>query len=293
MIIGALGPAGSYSQKAVDEWSKGRHVTSLEIVYFQDIQDVFESVHDKTVDAGIVPIENSIEGSIGITLDQLLESSVVIVGEVVVPIKHCLLSKGTLDDIRIILSHPQALAQCRQFLKSSFPNTEIRTTGSTSHAAKLAHEFVEMAAIASRESAEKYRLEILIKDIQDKKNNHTRFIVISSPDISKEIKKITSDIRIPDGQDYRTSIIVYIEKDSPGALYTILGEFASRDINLTRIESRPSKRALGDYVFYIDFNGSINKKDIKEAIDGVAMKVKNIKVLGSYPIHHYPEQTDN
>lgn len=169
MNIGALGPAGSYSQKAVDEWSKSRHVTSLEIVYYQDIQDVFESVQDRTVDAGIIPIENSIEGSIGITLDQLLESSVVIVGEVVVPIQHCLLSKGTLDDIRIILSHPQALAQCRQFLKSNFPNTEIRTTGSTSHAAKLSNEFAEMAAIASRESADKYGLEILITDIQDKK----------------------------------------------------------------------------------------------------------------------------
>ncbi|MBW6471398.1 MAG: prephenate dehydratase [Methanosarcinaceae archaeon] len=291
MKIGVLGPKGSYSEKAAKQWiteQKSKDQVSLE--YYNDIPDTISAIIDRTVDIGIVPIENSIEGSIGITLDMLLENEVNIIGEIVVPIEHCLLSKGKLSGIRVILSHPQALAQCRQFIKSHFENAEIRTTGSTSHAAKLANEFDEMAAIASRESAEMYGLDILIPNIQDRKENHTRFVAIELPD-GASAKTDTRSSR----DNFKTSIIVYLKKDRPGALYELIGEFAKRDINLTRIESRPSKRELGDYIFYIDFAGHIGDAIIKDALDNITSNVGMLKMLGSYPTcnFEYNSNPDN
>jgi prephenate dehydratase len=278
MIVGVLGPAGSYSEKAAKRWSKKLEHTDIPVFnYYEDITDTFSAVVNKTVDYGVVPVENSIEGSVGITLDQLFENEITITGEIVVPIEHCLLSKGNLSDIKIILSHPQALAQCRNFLKTHFKNTELRTTGSTSHAAKLATEFDEMAAIASRSSAEMYGLKILIPNIQDHNENYTRFLVIKSKNKTSNIKSI------PTEHLYKTSIIVYLDQNRPGALYEILEEFAKNDINLTKIESRPSKKALGDYLFYIDFEGCIQDKTIKGALDNLSRKVKMLKNLGSYP----------
>ena len=280
MNMGVLGPKGSYSEKAAKQWiteQKSKNKVSLE--YYDDIPDTISAIVDRTVDIGVVPIENSIEGSVGITLDMLLENDLNIIGEIVVPIEHCLLSKGSLSNIRVILSHPQALAQCRQFIKTNFENTDIRTTGSTSHAAKLANEFEEMAAIASRESAQMYGLDILIPNIQDRKENHTRFIAIEAHD---GIMQKTAAASKKD--DFKTSIIVYLKKDRPGALYELIGEFAKRDINLTRIESRPSKRELGDYIFYIDFAGHINDANIKDALDNITSNVGMLKMLGSYPI---------
>ncbi len=280
MNMGVLGPKGSYSEKAAKQWiteQKSKNKVSLE--YYDDIPDTISAIVDRTVDIGVVPIENSIEGSVGITLDMLLENDLNIIGEIVVPIEHCLLSKGSLSNIRVILSHPQALAQCRQFIKTNFENTDIRTTGSTSHAAKLANEFEEMAAIASRESAQMYGLDILIPNIQDRKENHTRFIAIEAHDGVMEKTAAASK-----KDDFKTSIIVYLKKDRPGALYELIGEFAKRDINLTRIESRPSKRELGDYIFYIDFAGHINDANIKDALDNITSNVGMLKMLGSYPI---------
>ncbi|MBN1134773.1 MAG: prephenate dehydratase [Methanosarcinaceae archaeon] len=282
MIIGVLGPTGSYSEKAAEKWiakNGGSKVVYLQ--YYDDILDTVSAVLDKTVDLGIIPVENSLEGSVGITLDMLNENDLKIVGEMVVTIKHCLLSKGKLSDIKIILSHPQALAQCRKFLKKRFENAEIRTTGSTSHAAKLANEFEEMAAIASRESAQMYGLKVLIQDIQDKKENHTRFIVIKAGSTVKTPSE--PEPSLSENVSYKTSIIVYLKKDRPGALYELLGKFAKRGINLTRIESRPSKRALGDYIFYIDFEGHINDEVIRNALDNITSSVGMLKILGSYP----------
>ena len=282
MNMGVLGPKGSYSEKAAKRWITGQESkTSVSLEYYDDIPDTISAIVDKTVEIGVVPIENSIEGSVGVTLDMLLENDLNIIGEIVVPIEHCLLSKGELSDIRVILSHPQALAQCRQFIKTHFGNAEIRTTGSTSHAAKLANEFEEMAAIASRESAQMYGLDILIPNIQDRKENHTRFIVIEAHEklsAKSGIQSISSDLY------FKTSIIVYLKKDRPGALYELIGEFAKRNINLTRIESRPSKRELGDYIFYIDFAGHIDDANIKDALDNITSNVGMLKMLGSYPI---------
>ncbi len=282
MIIGVLGPKGTYTEKAAKQWiqENGREGKDV-LEYCADIQDVFSLLESGACDIGVVPLENSIEGSVGITLDRLLENDVNIIGETIVTIEHCLLSRGKKEEIKVILSHPQGLGQCRQFLKDQFPAAELRTTGSTSHAAKLATEFDEMAAIASPETAEMYDLNIIIPNIQDRKHNHTRFVIITRSNIPESVQKyITKDKQ---DSSYKTSIIVYLDRDRPGALYAILGEFAKNNINLTRIESRPSKKVLGDYVFYIDFEGNINDTIIKDAISNIESNVGMLKILGSYP----------
>lgn len=293
MIIGALGPEGSYSEKAVQIWILRHRLDSVEIQYFADIEDAFLAVIQKKSDLSIVPIENSIEGSVGVTLDLLHENGVEIVGEIVVKIEHCLLSKGGPEKIKVILSHPQGLAQCRHFLKKYFPEAELRSTGSTSHAARLAGEFEEMAAIASPEAAECYRLKVLLPNIQDRKQNYTRFIALraagknTAEQVFEQVLCDTEDkTNRPENSShsaFKTSIIVYLEKDRPGALYEILGAFAKNKINLTRIESRPSKKELGDYHFYIDFEGHISDAIIKETLKEIKTKTDTLKILGSYP----------
>lgn len=267
MRIGVLGPEGSYSEKAALAWSKRSPEATL--VYLKDFEEVMKEVEDGDLEAGVVPLENSLEGAVTVTMDLLLRLSVVIVGEVNLPIRHCLVGRGE-SEVRVILSHPQALAQCRQYLREHFPEAEIRTTGSTSHAAKLAQEFPEMAAIAGPEAAAMYGLRVLAKEIQDERDNVTRFIVAGR--------------RIPEptGRD-KTSLIIYLQRDRPGALFSILQEFALRSINLTRIESRPSRRELGDYYFYIDLEGHISDRNVSEALDAIKEKAAMVKVLGSYP----------
>ncbi len=265
--IGVLGPQGTYSEKAALLWSRRQPEASL--VYFPDFEEILEAVEEGAVDAGIVPVENSLEGAVTAVMDLLLRLDVAIVGEVNLPIRHCLVGQGQ-GEIKVILSHPQALAQCRQYLHEHFPGAEIRTTGSTSHAARLAQEFPEMAAIAGQEAAERYSLKILAREIQDAEDNVTRFIVAGK------------SYAAPTGRD-KTSLIIYLDKDRPGALYSILGEFASRSINLTRIESRPSRKGLGDYYFYIDLEGHMNDMALGEAIGAVKEKAAMVRVLGSYP----------
>lgn len=265
MIFGLLGPEGTYSEKAALIWN-----SESELRYYDDVIDVVRSLVEGEIEEGIIPIENSLEGSVGISLDLLREYDVRIIGEVFVPIRHCLLAKGDISEVRIVLSHPQPIAQCRLFIKENLKGVEIRTTGSTAHAAKLACEFEEMAAIASEESGLRYDLNVLYRDIQDYSDNVTRFVVLSKDGI-----KSTGDDK--------TSILIYSQKDRPGALYEILKEFAKRDINLTKIESRPSKKAMGDYVFYIDCEGHEEDLEVKEALENINKNVYMLKVLGSYP----------
>ncbi len=270
MIIGILGPEGSFSEKAAKQWND-----KADLRYYEDILDTVDALLRNEVDYCIVPIENSLEGSVAVTLDLLMEHQLKIGGEVIVQIKHFLLSKGRLQDIRIVLSHPQALSQCRKYIKRNFKNVEVRSALSTSLAAKQASESKHIAAIASTEASQLYGLDILAENIQDVNENFTRFVVIG-----KNTPSAT-------GND-KTSIIVYLEKNRPGALYEILGEFANRGIDLTKIESRPSKKALGDYLFYIDLKGHIEDKIIKDALEKVKSKAGMLKILGSYPVAEDP-----
>ena len=265
--IAVLGPQGTYSEKAALLWCKERRASNL--VYFPDFESVLDSVRQERVEAGIVPVENSLEGAVTAVMDLLLRLDVVIVGEVNLPIRHCLVGRGG-GEIRVILSHPQALAQCRKYLHEHYPDAEIRTTGSTSHAARLAQEFPEMAAIAGQDAADRYGLAILAREIQDAGENTTRFIVVAREGVG------------PSGRD-KTSLVIYLDRDRPGALYSILEEFARRNINLTRIESRPSRKGLGDYYFYIDLEGHMQDQEVGEAVAAARDKAAMVKVLGSYP----------
>lgn len=264
MRIGVLGPEGTYSETAAKSWCP-----DAELKYFGDFEEVLVAVEAEDVEAGVVPLENSLEGAVPLTMDSLLRLKVLIIGEVNLPIRNCLLGKGG-SEIRVILSHPQPLAQCRQYIREHYPKAEVRTTGSTSHAAKLAQEFPEMAAIAGAGTAKIYGLKVLARDIQDVAENVTRFAVVGN-----EMPPVT-------GRD-KTSLVIYLDKDRPGALYDILQEFARRGINLTRIESRPSRRGLGDYYFYIDLEGHVSDRPVKEALRGIGKKASMVKVLGSYP----------
>jgi len=267
-VVGVLGPEGTFSEYAAKEWVNDRS----EFRYFDDISEIVSSVGNG-VDFGVVPTENSVEGSVGSTLDALLKCPVTIVGEIVLPIRHCLLAKNKTTPITLIktiMSHPQAIAQCRRFLREHFSGTDIQVTASTAHAAKLASTQDGVAAIAYAETASHYGLDILFEGIQDVDENQTRFIVLGT------------DALPPTGND-KTSIIVALRKDRSGALHELLGEFASRNINLTKIESRPTRKALGDYLFYIDFQGHIRDESVRDALQSIRKMVATLKVLGSYP----------
>jgi prephenate dehydratase len=281
MRIGILGPEGTFSETAAMLWLKGSRKgrgkeEDVQIKYYETIVDVSESIVRKEVDYGIVPIENSLEGSVGETLDLLSsednEPGVCIIGEILIPIQICLLAKDSRARIRKVVSHPHALAQCKQFIRERLKakGVEVKSVDSTAAAAKMAMEDEEVAALASEAAAKRYGLTILAENVQDRESV-TRFVALSTSNIETEAT----------GKD-KTSLLIYL-RDRPGALYEVLGEFAQRNINLTKIESRPSKRALGDYMFHIDCEGHLEDKEIKEALEGVKRKVARLKVLGAYP----------
>ena len=275
MEIGILGPEGTFSETAAMLWLKeGGRIDNFAIKYYETIFDVSETVLKKEVNYGIVPIENSLEGSVGDTLDVLSSENadeMQIVGEVLVPIRICLLFNGSFPEIKKIASHHHALAQCKQFIRERLKGVALKYVDSTASAAKLAAQSEQIAALASAEAAKMYGVNILAEDVQDK-DSVTRFVVLSSSGMKAA----------PTGKD-KTSILLYV-KERPGALYEVLGEFALRGLNLTKIESRPSKRALGDYMFYIDCEGHLEEAEIKEALEGVEKKATMLKILGTYPI---------
>ena len=281
MKIGILGPAGTFSEDAAELWLKGRNENLVEMKYYETIFDVSESLLRKEVDYGIVPIENSLEGSVGETLDVLSSENreeIQIVGEVLVPINICLLAQTFKKSlIKMVVSHPHALAQCKPFIRERLKGVEVKSVDSTASAAKLASQSEEIAALASKAAAQKYGLNILEENVQDY-DSVTRFIVLSSAAAASGIKTAPT----PTGRD-KTSVLIYL-KDYPGALYDVLGEFAHRGINLTKIESRPSKRALGDYMFHIDCEGHIEEEKVKRALEAIARKVAMLKILGAYPM---------
>jgi len=263
MHIATLGPAGTFSHHAARAY-----MADAEVVLVGDLEDVFEAVEGGACERGLVPLENSLEGSVSLALDLLSTHSLYIVGEHVEPIRQYLLSRGTMDEVRIVVSHPQALAQCRSFLRRELRNAEIRATGSTAHAARMAQEFSEMAAIAPLDAAATYDLKVLLKDIQDGPDNHTRFVAVAAE---------TDE----EGAD-KTSLLLEVEH-RPGALFNVLRAFARRDVNLTKIESRPSKRRLGEYVFFIDIQGSKNEPRVAGAIEDAQCHCVSLRILGSYP----------
>jgi prephenate dehydratase len=243
----------------------------------KSFQDVFDAAENGEVEYIVVPVENSIEGSINEIYDLLLQTKMNVVGEIYQRIRHCLIANRDAKMIRYVHSHPQALAQCRAYLqKKGFKPVP---TYDTAGAAKMIKEtkMADSAAIASKRAAELYGMEILDEGIEDRKNNYTRFLVLSP----KKKKSGKSDPHDGDNQHHKTSIIFSV-RHVPGALFGILGEFAIRKINLTKIESRPTKETPWEYNFYVDFEGHLQNKAVHEALLSIKTKTAYVKILGSY-----------
>lgn len=276
--VGYLGPEGTFSEGASLQYKK--KIGKADFLPFSSFHDIIIAAHKGKIDEGIVPIENSVEGTIGIVTDMLVnEVSLKIKQELVIPVKHYLLSKFKvpLNSITEVLSHPQVIDQCKNYLRKKLPKAKIRFSYSTAEAARQVATTVELrgievpAAIATIEAAKLYRLHVIASKINDYPDNSTRFIVLAKNDHPRT------------GKD-KTSIVFSILKDRPGGLHNILGEFAKRGINLTKIESRPTKKTLGDYYFFIDMYGHRKDRLLSDALSYVAKKASFLKVLGSYPL---------
>jgi prephenate dehydratase len=263
-LISFLGPKGTFTHEVAN-------MLGDELIPYCNIPAVMESVANCETEYGVVPIENSIEGPVGITLDSLAHKfDLKIFKEIVIPInQNLIVNKGCkLEDIEDVYSHGQAIAQCHEFLSQS--KIQPHYAVSTANAAKSIVGDKTKAAIGNAMAAELYGLEILKANIQDTDNNETRFIVVSNDDHE------------PTGDD-KTSIIFSIYEDRPGGLYNILGIFQKDNINLTKIESRPSKKGLGKYMFFVDFNGHKDDEVIHNIIAEIKENTYFLKVLGSYP----------
>jgi len=268
MKIATLGPKGTFSELACEKYQE--KAGKGEIVFCKNLKEVFDLVNSKKTDVGIAPLENLLDGSVGETLDLLYKSDLNIIRELVIEIHHCIAGLSYLKDVKTVLSHPKALGQCLEHITRN--KFETRETVSTAEAMKIVskNKNKELAAIGTEIAAKEYGLKILEKNIEDKDNNVTRFAVISR---NKSIKE--------KGKEYKTSIVVHLIEDRPGLLYDLLKPFSIRKINLTKIESRPTKITLGEYIFYIDLKGHEQDKDVRDALNEVK-KLAKLKILGSY-----------
>ncbi len=265
MTIAYFGPEATFTHQAAIR----KFGSSLQYSPHKTIADVFTEVSKGRADYGVVPVENSTEGVVTHTLDMFVDSDLKIVAQIILPIQQCLIGNTRRDRIKKVYSHPQPLAQCRQYLQLHLASAEIVETSSTTRAAELAAKEKGAAAIASSLAAERYGLKILEKDIQDSSSNATRFFVLGrqcSP---------------PTGND-RTSLMLSVTH-RVGALHRVLAPFNLFKVNLTRIESRPNKRKAWEYFFFVDCDGHIQDKKLAQTIERIQRDCNFLKVLGSYP----------
>lgn len=289
LSVGYLGPRGTFTEEAAVRFfrvgedarrdaSEGGHPPPT-LVPYRTIPEVLADVQAGKLDQGVVPIENSNEGSVAVTLDVLVHDvDLQINGEVVLPIRHHLMARPGvgLEQIEEVLSHPQALAQCRRSLDKLLPGIAQSAATSTAEAAKIvAASKRPVAALGNSLAAALNGLEIIRMDMQDLEGNATRFVVVGRESMP------------PTGHD-KTSIVFAFGADRPGNLYRALKAFADRNVNLTKLESRPAKRSLGDYIFFVDMEGHPGEAPIQEALQEVKVECAFFKVLGAYPRIDYP-----
>ncbi len=260
-----LGPAGTYSHRAAN-------AVADEVEFRESVTSIVEAVADGSYARGVVPIENSIEGSVTESLDALAEYDVAVTQEIVTPIRHALLAQG--PDFSTVASHSQALAQCRSYLETEYPDVALEAVASTARGVERARDDPAVAGIGHPDNAGD-QLQILAEDIQDRSSNATRFLVIAP-------KSERSDA------GGKSSIVVYPNANYPGLLLELLEAFAERDINLSRIESRPSGNRLGDYLFHVDFEAGLYEARAQEAVADVEEIAKKgwVRKLGSYDSRH-------
>jgi chorismate mutase/prephenate dehydratase len=265
MKIAYLGPEATFTHQAAIR----RFGSSLRYSPQKTISDVFTEVSKARAEYGVVPVENSTEGVVTHTLDMFVDSDLKIVAQIVLPVQHCLLSKYPRAQIKKLFTHPQSYGQCRVWVQNNLPRAELIETSSNARSAEMAAREKSTAAIAGLLAAEKYGLEVLEYDIQDNAANATRFLVLGrqcSP---------------PTGHD-RTSIMVSVT-DKVGALHSAIAAFRRFRINMTKIESRPSKRKAWEYFFFIDCDGHLQDRNVEKALSHLAEHCNFVKVLGSYP----------
>jgi len=266
--VAFLGPEGTFTQAAVLKHF-GSSVRSLPMAA---IDEVFHEVEGGIADFGVVPIENSTEGTVNHTLDMFLTSSLKICGEVELRINHCLMGRmAGMQDIKRVCAHPQALAQCRGWLDEQLPDVERVAVSSNAEGARRARDERGSAAIAGRSAADIYGLSLLANEIEDRADNTTRFLVVG--------RKLFS----ASGIDRTTLLVSTSGTDDSGALFQLLEPLAQHRVNMTRIESRPSRKRKWDYVFFIDIEGHISDPPVAKALTALESKASLFKVLGSYP----------
>jgi prephenate dehydratase len=267
MAVVTLGPAGTYSHRAATAVADDEDVD-----FRESVTSIVEAVSDGTFERGVIPVENSIEGSVTESLDALADDGIAVVREIVTPIRHALLAQG--EDFAVVASHSQALAQCRDYLEENYPDADLEAVASTARGVQRALEDSNIAAIGHPQNAGE-DLEVLATDIQDQTSNATRFFVIA-------------DEAERGDAGGKTSIVVYPNVNYPGLLLELLEAFADRDINLSRIESRPSGERLGDYLFHIDFEAGLYEDRTQAALADVEELASEgwVRTLGSYNTEH-------
>lgn len=265
--VGFQGESGSYSEAS----ARTRYPNpNYSFVPFRSFRELFEGVESSNVDLAVVPIENSTEGSVNETYDLLVEKPLYVIGEIYQKIHHCLIinKNSSPDEISVIYSHPQALAQCRKYIQNrrleSIPMYD--TAGSVKFIKETRN--ASAAAIASKHAAQIYDMKVVEEDIEDNSNNFTRFLIIS-----KRYDSNTDDNKIS---------VIFSISHTPGSLYSILQEFALRNINLTKIESRPTKNIPWEYYFFVDLEGNINDDKVSASLSAVKTATIFFKLLGSY-----------
>jgi len=267
--VAYLGPRATFTHLACIQ----KFGESAQYVPVNSIKDVFNEVERGRANFGVVPIENSTEGVVNHTLDMFVDSSLLIYGEVLQEVSHHLLSKADRsEDIKKIYSHPHAIAQCRNWLETNLPHVPVSEVPSTARAAELCVDDLSGAAIASELAGQLYGLKVLKARIEDNINNFTRFLVLSQKPSERT------------GKD-KTSVMLSV-KDKVGALYELLRPFASHGINMTKIESRPSRRKAWEYIFFVDIEGHLEEDRVKKALEEIKGRCLFLKILGSYPSHN-------
>jgi len=271
--VGYLGPAGTFTESALLTQTD---LAEAEHVLFRSHSDVLHNTSAGVVDFGFCAIENAIEGTVNVVQDTLaFDSELMIQREVVIPITMNLLVKSgtSLQEIQKVISYPHALAQVRSFLRDALPDAELEAANSTAHAAQMLADSSSsnIAAVGTSLAADKYGLNIAAESIEDHRGNQTRFVLIAR-----------DGIPAPTGHD-KTSVVVFQQSDKPGSLLAILQEFAARSINLTKLESRPTREALGNYCFFLDLEGHIADSMMADCLKTLQAKDVRVKFLGSYP----------
>ncbi|SFL82560.1 prephenate dehydratase [Rugamonas rubra] len=267
VTVAYLGPAGTFSEQAVYQ----QFGSAVEGLPCASIDEVFRATEAGTADFGVVPVENSSEGAINRTLDLMLQTSLLISGEVSIAVHHSLMSKtGNMDGVTVICAHSQALAQCQVWLNLNYPNIERRAVASNAEAARMASKDASIAAIASEMAGEQYQLGVVKAHIQDDPHNRTRFAIVGHLQTN------------PSGQD-QTSLVLAVPNKA-GAVYQLLAPLAKHGVSMTRFESRPARIGTWEYYFYVDIEGHVHDAAVARALAELQDNAAFFKVLGSYPL---------